>query len=503
MLSLAKHWRPLAVTVLSTVVVACHDAPAAPERPATVDLSTSRSDALKRYGDPVVDSAVRRRVDSVTRELARAMSEGASLRNAVASLRASREDDEHKLTLGQMRAGLTRGQAAALATPVTPHVASVRNFADLDNELEVYMPVAAQREQYTGSQPLVVAYQLLEEENPVGYTASGERVELDVRTAPSVPVLIVVPREDQLKSGTVEAGCENIATSSSAVGTWACESAPASVVRRTDGRTSAGQRPMSDECLPTLGELQRQDCGSPVPVPPPVPGALYLSSAQLSDLHEPWPRGEPEITYFVTTYPTFGNASDTRVSCLSEEPLPNANFFLDQNIGTQSFQLPFSGWSVKHTFLNSGQIQDIEGIANVRGDSIGDVNVTVWEDDTGSRCALEEANVVSKVIGAVGAIVQIIGTVKGYGVCADELMNPGKVQTIKQALKWFKSGTSICGILKIPQNVRTIMAATGGDDDFIGISQQTPNPAANTGSSHVIAASGGQVGRFNLTPINQ
>ena len=491
-------------------LLGCDDAPPEPQRAQSPSATVTRSSVLKRYGDPVIDSVVRRRVDSVTRDLALSLAGSVSRLNAVASMRASREDDEHKLTLGQFRTGIALGESHALSTPVAPQNGT-RSFADLDNALEVYMPVPSHRNEYTGDQPLVVAYQLLEDENPVGFTASGERLELDVRTPPSFPVLVVVPREDDLGANTVEVGCANMSLRSGAIGTWACEKAASSIMRQRGGADGAGgfglmmsPNAPANECLPFSGGAQpSNECAPPPPQPPPVPAGLYLTSAFLSDLHEPWTRGEPEITYMVTTVPTFGNTNDTQVSCISESPTPTSAFYLDQNNNTQTFPVPFNGWGVEHTFLNRGQIEDIEAIAFNRGDSTPDVNVAVWEDDLGSKCVLNEADVLAKITAAVGAIGQIIGTVKGFGACADEATNPSKATQIKTALKWFKSVSKVCGILKIPSNVSTVLAVFGGDDDFIGVSQQTPNPSLNANNSHVIAAASGQVGRFNLTPVSQ
>jgi hypothetical protein len=97
----------------------------------------------------------------------------------VASLKASTADDEHKVTLGQALAGLDGGARQALSTRVKASVrGAARNWSDLENELEVYMPVREHRASYTGSQPTLVAWQLLEDEAPIGYRSTGERVVL-------------------------------------------------------------------------------------------------------------------------------------------------------------------------------------------------------------------------------------------------------------------------------------------------------------------------------------
>lgn len=491
----------IVTTVTSTLIGCADQSPSAPPPSPAI----ARSGMNFRYGDPVVDSEIRRRVDSAARDLALRIGEANGLRNAVSSLRASREDNEHKLSLGQLNAGL--GGGAQAATAHRPAVARgvARNFSDLENELEAYMPVKSVRERYDGTRPLIVAWQLVESEDPIGYTAAGERIVLDVDRAPTEPVLVLVPREGSGQGDVIGAACRNSVASEKAIGTWQCDEGARSLMQVTP--SGAGEAaPASDECLPMLGETTRATCpGQWVPTPPPLPAGFYMSSAWLSDLHEPWPRGEPEITYLVTTIPVFGRTQDEPIACLSEHPFPTQAFFLRHDEHNETFSLAptFSG---RHTFLTDNQIAQIEGIADIRNVE-ADLNVIVWEDDVAgppqARCELNDAELLPKLAGALSRAASLVATVKGFPKCANSLDDPGTFGSIQSSSRWFQKASKVCGILGAPGSIRSVFEKTGGDDDYIGISAKTTDLGGNAGSSHLIVAAGGQVGRFNITGVSQ
>src|SRR5439155_17893792 len=70
-------------------------------------------------------------------------------------------------------------------------------FATLNavRPLEFYMPVAAQRESWTGKADVLVVSQLEESEPIVAFDQNGQEVALDRDAAPPHPTLSIVPGE--------------------------------------------------------------------------------------------------------------------------------------------------------------------------------------------------------------------------------------------------------------------------------------------------------------------
>jgi hypothetical protein len=191
------------------------------EKPTTL---MARPPATARYVKPVVDPATRASVDTLARHLAMQLASVGARKRLVSSLKASTADDEHKLALGQLRAGLREGAGAALGVRVSPVVSGMTEaFANLDSDLEVYLPVRSQRESYTGDDELLVAWALQEDEAPIAYTAAGERRVLPVDQPPAQPVLVIVPREEaEMDQVALDADCANRSNRAGAVGTWSC-----------------------------------------------------------------------------------------------------------------------------------------------------------------------------------------------------------------------------------------------------------------------------------------
>ena len=220
-----------------------------------------------------------------------------------------------------------------------------RNFGKLDQELEVYLPIRAQREKYNGDDELLVAWQLQEDEAPVAYTSAGERVLLSLDQPPVQPTLVIVPREDaDMDQVVLDPGCANHASVSGAVGTWACS--PTAIRAR-----AARLGPIAPAAkASTAGTPASLVVPTPDDPPPPggtMPAAFYMESTFMWDLREPWPLGSPEIVYLITTVPTFGNLNDTQVACLSEAPSPTGKFYLNQDNVQQTY--PMNPYDVKAT----------------------------------------------------------------------------------------------------------------------------------------------------------
>lgn len=127
-------------------------------------------------------------------------------------------------------------------------------------EVDLYMPVASHREQWSGDAQVIVAYQLKDRDIPDGFDLDGRRVILSRAAPPSIPALVVVPQERP-------------------------------VLSRTDVLA------LSEECTPEM--IICDDPNDPPP-PPPPPDGLYIDKMRIRHDGESWPRGEPELEVHVT-----------------------------------------------------------------------------------------------------------------------------------------------------------------------------------------------------------
>ena len=165
--------------------------------------------------------------------------------------------------------GRSREQVLALLGSVRP--------------LEFYLPVKAQRDRWAGEGQVIVATQLQEKKDPVGFAVGGQPVQLSVASPPATPVLVLVPVE----------------TDFSAAG-----------MRKPSGVSGTLFAP---ECDPMDPSCNGGGDGGTVTYTP----GLYMTASHISDLGEAWTKGAPEIEVMVLTDAT-ADQSVAQVSCASE-----------------------------------------------------------------------------------------------------------------------------------------------------------------------------------------
>lgn len=172
------------------------------------------------------------------------------------------------------------------------------------------MPVAAQRETWTGKSGLLVVSQLEESSAIVGFNEAGNEVAFDRKVAPGQPTLSIVPVETRFD-------------------------------QPMDLKKSKNMRDANGEAIGTLEpyELRQSSliaCGDTcggggsgggTTIPP----GLYLEFSRIIDAKEPWFRGDPEIEVhiqgpYMGAAPTY--ADD--LSCSGEHPYDSRKYF-DQN----------------------------------------------------------------------------------------------------------------------------------------------------------------------------
>lgn len=127
--------------------------------------------------------------------------------------------------------------------------------------LELYLPVASQRERWHGEDDILVATALADGDVPVAFDTRGRRHQLDPRRPPPTPVLALVPVETDFS-----------ATAQVQPATCTVETCPP-----TGGGTGGGSG----------------SGGGPGGSPPPA--GLYLTYAHITQSFESWLKGDPEF----------------------------------------------------------------------------------------------------------------------------------------------------------------------------------------------------------------
>ena len=297
------HGEEALVLVLFAALVACSD-------------SLSRTTAPRPSSDIVastdagVQSEERVALTKIARLMAVAMDNEQARQRLKRDLRAA-PFREHKLQLGSYlrstdgKALLTRMASASGAdeSGVLALLAAIR-------PLELYMPVAAQRESWTGKADVLVVSQLDESTPIVAFNQAGKAVSLDKRNAPIQPTLSIVPVETRFD-------------------------------QPMDLKKSRNVRDQNGEAIGTLEpfELKQSSLiacttcggggsgGGSTSIPP----GIYLEFSRLIDAKEPWFRGDPEVEVHIQG-PYMGSAPTYAddLSCSGEHPYDSRKFF-DQN----------------------------------------------------------------------------------------------------------------------------------------------------------------------------
>jgi hypothetical protein len=102
---------------------------------------------------------------------------------------------EHKVSLRRLLADAQSRIAGAMAATEGIGRSHINALFDSTVEMELYLPVKAHYQRWTGDENLIVATALLDHETPIGYTPNGLEVTLSAALAPETPVLALVPAE--------------------------------------------------------------------------------------------------------------------------------------------------------------------------------------------------------------------------------------------------------------------------------------------------------------------
>jgi len=246
---------------------------------------------LPSISDPVVTasspSAPRVARERLAERLARALADPAVRASLKQRLDASRAP-ERKL---QFQALARADQAVLLAALTRSIPGSVQDvLADLNaaHGLEVYLPVAAHRAEWSGDDDFLVATIGRDGDSPIAFDAAGTRYVLHPDRAPDTPVLALVPQETDFTGGRPQL----------AATCW-------------------------DWCGGGYGGA------SPGGYTPPAnPNAgLYLTSSHFEEGHESWLKGKPEYEYHV--YGLSAGSDAEQLACTGEHA--GGGYVFDQN----------------------------------------------------------------------------------------------------------------------------------------------------------------------------
>ncbi|MGH7663783.1 MAG: Ig-like domain-containing protein [Gemmatimonadaceae bacterium] len=239
---------------VALAATACSDSPVAVER--SPPLSTHLA---------LVQGPERVALTALTRAVAMAM-DNEGLRNQVRNdMRRSLVTREHKLEFRSYVKGRSGGILMAQMAKATGWSRdSLGSLIEAVRPLEFYMPVREQRDSWTGAGDLWVASLLKDADVPAAFDLEGRAVELAAWEKPAIPTLSIVPVETDFS-------------------------------RQLD---TANWRPSGEGNDRVIGTMLIADPGDDGGGNSPTSStddALYLTYADVRDLHEPWLRGDPEL----------------------------------------------------------------------------------------------------------------------------------------------------------------------------------------------------------------
>jgi len=241
----------LSVAIAST---ACQDNPSAPADPAPSPVSAS------------ADLTGARPLDEVALRLAVTLGSSEGARQSLYSALKGSGFKERKLSVGRHVLG-DRAFGLKARLSADGSLDSITELLNRLSEVEIYFPVDGQLDAWHGSENLIVVA-AFEEDHPImAYDLAGKEILLSADVAPTTPTLVMTRSETDFR-----------------------------VEPRTEGDFATQVQHLIDcegeeDCGGGGAGGGGGMCGS---TPDNVDGA-YMRCMYLSDLHEPWYRGDPEI----------------------------------------------------------------------------------------------------------------------------------------------------------------------------------------------------------------
>jgi hypothetical protein len=331
--------------------------------------------ALRAYSSAEVRSEAKK----LARGLAKALATRPAREALASNIRAEGVTDEYKVPVWTFFSSESRNAlTAAMASALGDRQESVVRLASDLPAMELYMPVRAHRQTWTG-EPVLVAVQMEEKEAPTAYNEKGDSVVLSLTAPPSVPTFVIVPAEANYSL-----------------------SGPASAAHVSRSRTKVNCGEGSLLCAaspPPQASGVVQGHAATRSIGPEDPEGLYMTYSNVSDLKEPWTKGDPEIEAHVFAHVSgapAGSLSDVSSVCSGQESAGLKYF--DQNDHT---------WSGEVLVISNA---DMESLGTMPGDTTRGFQVVLEEnDDVYCETRSDSTNVAQALaIGGAGTAVSVV-----------------------------------------------------------------------------------------------
>ncbi|MEO7501008.1 MAG: hypothetical protein ABIW94_00085, partial [Gemmatimonadaceae bacterium] len=217
---------------------------------------------------------------TITRAVALALATDAFRAEALKEMR-NAPFREHKL---ELRKYLNPGRLSRLSSASGKSASELASALQAVRPLEFYMPVAAQRESWTGDANILVASQLEEGEEIAAFDVKGRSVNVTEATAPSVPTLSIVPVETRFDEPLDTRKSQNVNTRGGrAIGTMvSCAENPGACA--SSARTGNREIARVIDCG-FCGDSGGSSYGT---------SGFYMTFSRLVDMGEAWLKGAPE-----------------------------------------------------------------------------------------------------------------------------------------------------------------------------------------------------------------
>ncbi|HYN79923.1 MAG TPA: hypothetical protein VES88_00360 [Gemmatimonadaceae bacterium] len=408
----ARLWS-LAAIVLVAGTYGCAD------HALEVTKPTVRAQASAAPGQPVTTE--RAALTTLTRAIALSLAND-GLRAEVLQQMQSAPFKEHKL---EVRRYLNPGTLVRTASAAGKRADDIAAALEIVRDLEFYIPVASQRESWTGDANILVASQLDDGEEIVAFDLKGRQVALNEASPPSLPTLALVPVEtrfneplDPNKSGNInDRGGKSIGTM------VRCDENPAAC------SSVSGNRGLEISKVIDCGE-----CGGGGGSSYGTPG-YYMTFSRIVDRGEPWTKGDPEIEVHVHGPVSGGNTQyGEDLSCSGEHAVVERIF--DQN---NAF------WNGSVLIFTRDQVNGFNA------EFPDGHHILFWEDDD-TPCGLKFNS--DTLMGALAATAAAVGgaAVKGGWPVGWGLILGSFLANAYNQLSWLRTNDDYLGALVPAQN---------------------------------------------------
>jgi hypothetical protein len=354
---------------------------------------------------------------TITRAVALALANPAFRMEALTEMR-NAPFREHKLAL---RKYLNPGRLARLSSASGRSVSELAAALQRVRPLEFYMPVAVQRESWTGDANVLVASQLEEGEDIAAFDVKGRSVTVTESSAPSIPTLSIVPVETRFNEPLDTNGSQNINTRGGrAIGTMvSCAENPAACASSPRNGNSGISKVI--DCG-FCGDSGGSSYGTQ---------GFYMTFSRIVDMAEPWIKGAPEIEVHVhgqtaASYPIYGED----LACSGEQALMERRFNQDGVFWNGSVLI----WSESQASAYTAQFPN-------------GYHVMFWEDDD-TACTLKfDRNLLAAALTATATAVGGAALKGGWTPIGWGLIIASFLANAYSSSSWLTTNDDFLGVL--------------------------------------------------------